>query len=230
MSDPMHIMYDLSNSAEFVVEEQVNEATGAKQKKYRIKGIFSTIGERNRNGRIYPQNIWESQIHEYQENFNNGSVNTLMEWEHPARSEVDPMLAIAKIEKLEIKGKYIIGEAVLLDNDKANQIKTLIDNGIKICVSSRGVGSVKNGIVENFKLITYDIVSSPSDFNASMNGLVENYKVEDGVLSDKSFTLDNKGEIIPVNESNVDLLFSPEEVKNTIVERFKSILSESFKN
>lgn len=225
MSKSMHIMYDLSNSAEFFVDEQINEATGDTQKKYKIRGIFSTIGEKNRNGRTYPKHLWENEVSKYQDNFKNGSINTLMEWEHPARSDVDPMQAIAKITKLEIQGKYVIGEAVLLDNEKANQLKSLIDNGIKICVSSRGVGSVNNGIVESFKLITYDVVSSPSDFNASMNGLVENYKVEDGILSDKLYTLNESGDIVVVDENNFSMAFTPEEVNNAILGKFKDLLN-----
>ena len=63
-----------------------------------------------------------------------------MEYEHPARTEVDPMEAVAKITSLRQEGNLVLGEAVLLDNPKANQIKSLIDNGIKISVSSREIG------------------------------------------------------------------------------------------
>ena len=143
----MNLIFDIDSKSELEVSEQVNEATGNTEKKYKIKGIFSTIGEKNRNGRIYPRPIWESEISNYQENFENGSINTLMEWEHPSRTNVDPMQAVAKIESLKIEGNYVIGEAVLLNNEKAQQLKSLIDNGIKISVSSRGVGNVRNGIV-----------------------------------------------------------------------------------
>ena len=80
------------------------------------------------------------------------------------------MEAVAAMRKLEIQGNYVIGEAVLLDNPKANQLKTLIDNGIKISVSSRGSGTVRDGVVNSFNLITYDLVDAPSDHNASMYG------------------------------------------------------------
>jgi hypothetical protein len=171
----MKLIYDNDASPEIIIEEEVNETTGKTSKKYKIRGVFSTIGERNRNGRIYPRSLWEGEIQKYQNNFDTGSINTLMEWEHPARTVVDPMEAVAKVTSLKIKGNHVFGEAILLDNPKSNQLKSLIDNGVKISVSSRGVGSVKNGIVENFKLVTYDIVAAPSDFNATMNGLIESY-------------------------------------------------------
>ena len=46
--------------------EVINESTGQKEKTYKIKGIFSTIGEKNRNGRVYPRNLWESEVKNYQ--------------------------------------------------------------------------------------------------------------------------------------------------------------------
>jgi hypothetical protein len=218
-----HLMYDIDATPEILVEEEINEATGLSAKKYKIKGVFSTIGEKNRNGRIYPRNLWETEVSKYQNNFDSGSINTLMEWEHPARTTVDPMEAIAKITKLSIKDKFVIGEAVLLDNAKANQIKSLIDNGVKISVSSRGVGSVKNGIVENFKLVTYDLVSTPSDYNASMNGLVESYRLNEGVIDDLSFSIDGFGNIVAGNT------FEKEDINEAFTSKFAKILEE-FKN
>lgn len=225
----LQLIYDLDAAPDFVVEEEINEATGATSKKYKIKGIFSTIGEKNRNGRIYPRQLWENEVSKYQMNFTSGSINTLMEWEHPARTSVDPMEAVAKITDLKIKGKYVMGEAVLLDNPKANQIKSLIDNGVKISVSSRGVGSVKNGIVENFKLVTYDIVASPSDYNASMNGLVESYQLNEGIIEDLTFGLDHNGNIVPLSESDPSQfseVYEQTDINTAFAEKFSKLLDE----
>ena len=192
-------MYDLE-SPNFSVEESINETTGLPTKKYKIKGIFSTIGEKNRNGRIYPKHLWEKNVREYQEVIETGSINRLGEWQHPPRSNIDPMKGVIAIDKLYIDqtGKYVMGEATLLDNEQARQLKSLIDNGIKLSVSSRSLGSVKNGIVEDFKLITYDVVDTPSDYNATMNGLVESYQLNEGILMDKEFDIvDDK--IVEVN-------------------------------
>lgn len=198
--------------------ESVNESTGQKEKTYKIRGIFSTIGEKNRNGRIYPRNLWESEVRSYQNEIASGSINTLMEYEHPPRTEVDPMKAVAKITKLEIKGNYVMGEAVILNNERANQLKSLIDNDVKLSVSSRGVGTVKDGIVETFKLITYDIVPNPSDFNATMNGVCESYKLNEGILEGKTFTTDENGNIVET--------LNKDEIRDIIFESFENMLKE----
>lgn len=221
----MKLIYDIDSQADVFVTEELNENTGQKQKTYKIKGIFSTIGTKNQNGRIYPKKLWETEVIKYQDILKSGHRNALMEWEHPPRTQVDMMEAVQRITSLEIKGDHVIGEAVLLDNVKANQIKTLIENDIKISVSSRGVGSVKNGIVENFKLVTYDIVSDPSDFNQTMNGIVESkgeqFMLSEGILQDKSFQFDDHGNIIESHDpqetvvtevDSEDILDSVEEV------------------
>lgn len=181
----MKLMYDTTDIS---FEQELAEDT---EKKYRIKGIFSSPGRQNKNGRVYPMNIWESEVQKYQEVLKSGHPNCLMELEHPPRSNVDMMEAVAKMEKLYIENGYVMGEAVLLDNPKANQLKTLIDNGIKMSVSSRGLGSVKNGLVESFKLITFDIIANlgQSDYAAEMYGIVE------GVLQNKEFLITESGEI-----------------------------------
>jgi len=223
----MKLMYDIDAQPEFIIEEVVNEATGATSKKYKIAGVFSTIGEKNRNGRVYPRDLWEGEVTKYQENFQSGSINTLMEWEHPARTNVDPMEAVAKITSLKIKDKFVMGEAVLLDNPKANQLKSLIENGVKISVSSRGVGSVKNGVVENFKLVTYDVVAAPSDYNATMNGLVESYQLNEGVIEDLTFSIDSYGNIVAMNESaSKGHLFEKEDIKKAFQTKFAQVLEE----
>lgn len=170
------------------------------EKKYKIKGIFSSPGKLNKNGRIYPMNIWEAEVEKYQDVIKSGHPNALMELEHPPRSNVDMMEAVAKMEKLWIENGFVMGEAVLLDNPKANQLKTLIDNGIKMSVSSRGLGSIKGGLVESFKLITFDIIANlgQSDYNAEM------YGIREGVLQDKEFIMTESGEIREVKIEKVE--------------------------
>lgn len=218
LTNPVNLMFDMDSSPDFLVES-LTESDVNGDKKYKIRGIFSTIGEKNRNGRVYPRHIWESEIRDYQTVIESGSINSLMEYTHPARTEVDLMEAVSKITSLKIEGNHIIGEAVLLDNPKANQIKSLIDNDIKISVSSRGVGSVKNGIVESYKLITYDIVPVPSDYNATMNGLVENHQMSEGIISDLEYVINESGEITKHQVTQ-------EELESTIIERFEDLFSK----
>ena len=155
-----------------------------------------------------------------------------MELDHPPRSNIDMMEAVAKMERLYIENGYVMGEAILLDNPKANQLKTLIDNGIKMSVSSRGVGSVKGNIVENYSLITFDIIPNlgQSDHQAEMYGIVE------GVLQDKNFLITESGDIKEVlvqaepdklnevsDESKIQLTL---EEKKIAAEKFMSKFSE----
>jgi len=182
---------------EYLVEEVVNEA-GNKEKNYYIKGRFSTIGERNRNGRLYSRELWEQNVNEYQKVIEENRNETAMELHHPPRTKVDIMEAVAKITKLYIDGKYVIGEAMILNNNKdnTNQLKALIDAGYKIDVSSRGVGKVNgSGVVESFKLITYDIVpEGASDYAASLDGVVESF--ENGILVNEEFDITESGDIV----------------------------------
>jgi len=184
----MKLYYEEENQVTF--EQELTESSSTPR--YKISGIFSTIGEKNKNGRVYPRTIWESQVKKYQDTLSKGASNSLMELNHPPRANVDMMEAVAKISKLYISDdrKYVMGEAFLLDNPKANQLKTLIDAGIKMSVSSRGVGKVSSsGLVEDFKLSTYDIIpdQGQSDYNAEMMGIVE------GVLTEKEFEILENG-------------------------------------
>ena len=163
-----------------IEEANLVEATKT-GKDYYIEGVFSTIGERNRNGRIYPKHLWESNVDSYQKHIKENSIYTLGEFQHPARAKPDPMKAVMKIEELFIEDKYVKGKAKILNNNstETNQIKALIDEGIPISVSSRGVGRLgKGNIVEQFELKTYDIVTEPSDYNANLTGIRESLEKE----------------------------------------------------
>ena len=193
----MKYLVDEALLVESAIEEEVNESSGKKEKNYYIQGVFSTPGQKNRNGRIYPMNIWEREVQKYQQIIKENSINTLGEYEHPNRTKVDPLEAVMKIIELKMDNGLVCGKAKILNNNspKTNQLKALIDEGFKIGVSSRGVGSVKGDIVENFSLLTYDIVSEPSDYNANLSGIMES-------MQDKNFLITESGEIkeVPVTQ------------------------------
>ena len=227
----MNLMFDIDSNISFEKVDELNESTGKTEKKYKIKGIFSTIGEKNRNGRIYPPEIWKTQVEEYQKEIEKGTNNCLMEFEHPARSKVDIMEAVARITKLSIDKNHVMGEAVLLDNPKANQLKSLIDNGVKLSVSSRGAGSVVDSIVRNFHLITYDIVSEPSYYNATMNGVCESYQLNEGVITGVNYELDKHGNLIEANLNESDMYTKNvqdnlADVQNHIEKKFTEFFSK----
>lgn len=199
----------LDSDAKLSKVGRIDESAGSK---YKIKGIFASIGLQNRNKRTYTREAWEEAIAEYIPHLSDGSIASLMEYHHPARATIEPIEAVGKITSLYIEGDYVMGEAVLLDNPKANQLKTLIDNGIKISVSSRALGLVKNGFVNKFKLITFDVVPDPSDYNATMNGICENYQLNEGVVIDRDFYITENGEIMEKTIDNDQLL------ENVVVE------------
>jgi len=194
------------------VEEELNESSGITERNYYLSGIFSTPEKKNRNGRVYPRHIWEREVSNYQKEIKNKTVNTLGEWQHPPRSTVDPMKAVMRITELKIKSDgNVWGKCKILNNNspETNAIKGLIKEGIKIGISTRGVGKVSStGVVETYKMITADLVDMPSDYNASLDGIVEGVEFINGVAQDKEYTIDEAtgcvGEacnILNINES-----------------------------
>ena len=224
----MKYLVDEALLVESAIEEEVNESSGKKEKNYYIQGVFSTPGQKNRNGRIYPMNIWEREVQKYQQIIKENSINTLGEYEHPNRTKVDPLEAVMKIIELKMDNGLVCGKAKILNNNspKTNQLKALIDEGFKIGVSSRGVGSVKGDIVENFSLLTYDIVSEPSDYNANLSGIMES-------MQDKNFLITESGEIKEVQviqeiEAKVELTLEEKKIAaETFMSKFSEILGKS---
>ena len=177
------------------VENIMNESDSSIKKVYTLEGIFSTPNLRNRNGRIYSTELWEKNVLNYQKEIENNTINTFGEWEHPPRTSIDKSKAVIKINELKMVNGVVVGKATVVDNDNnpyVKRIKKAIDLGEKIGVSSRGVGSVsESGIVEEFHLITYDVVELPSDYNAMLNGVYENFIVNKGIVEGKIVTIEN---------------------------------------
>ena len=167
--------YELETS----IETDINESTGVSTKNYYIHGTFSTPDKKNRNGRTYSTKLWENAIQGWKDKVKSDNKYRLGEMEHPTRVDPDPMKAVIKITSLKLDEGVVKGRAKILNNNSevTNQMKALIDEGIKIGVSSRGTGRMKGSIVEEFNLSTYDVVQSPSDYNAMLSGIVESTEV-----------------------------------------------------
>ena len=174
-------------------EFQLVEGIQDEEKFFYIRGKFATIEQINNNKRIYPRALWEREVAKYQTQIENGTINTLMEWEHPkGRLTVDPKNAVAKITKLWIEGDYVMGEAVIFDTPQAETIKSMIRHGVKISVSSRASGNVgADRVVKEFNLITFDIVTNPSDQSATMSGVFESDENADLVEDEAIHTTEN---------------------------------------
>lgn len=168
--------YILNETADVSNLSYLVEGKEDRQKIYRIKGIFMEADVRNRNSRIYPKKILEREVLNYYNEFviTKRAISRL---DHPKN---DSTLLLSEachiIEDLKMDGNIVMGSAKILDTPQGRIAKVLIDEGIQLAVSSRGLGSLSpDGIVgENFKLIGVDLVSSPSCQISFVESVMEN--------------------------------------------------------
>ena len=145
--------------------EVINEGTEGNTR-LRLRGKFQQCDEQNNNGRIHPRKILEAQVQAIQEKIGDRSLVGALD--HPANDAIHLSQASHLITGLSIgKDGAVIGECEILSTPNGKIVEALINDGVKIGISSRGVGSVTEGIKgkivnEDFKLITFDLVSDPS--------------------------------------------------------------------
>lgn len=143
-----------------------------------IEGVFLQAEICNRNGRMYPMRTMEREVQKYNENFVK-SGRALGELGHPDGPTINLDRASHLITSLRREGNNFIGKARLLETPMGKIAKQLLDEGVKLGVSSRGLGSIKeeNGVKivgEDFMLATAaDIVADPSAPDAFVNGIME---------------------------------------------------------
>lgn len=157
--------------------EILEEATG-KSKGYYLSGIFMQTESVNKNGRIYPKHILEKELQRYEKIIKESKAGVLGELGHPDTPSINLHLASHKITDLRFEGNNIVGKAKLLDTPNGKIAKNLIDEGIVLGMSSRGLGSIKqtnegNIVQDDFRLATVDIVAEPSAHSAWVNGIIE---------------------------------------------------------
>ena len=169
----MKLISEEIQNAEMLVEE-----TNGK-KNYKIKGVFLQSDIKNRNGRIYENDILQKEVKRYNQEFIN-KKRAFGELGHPDGPTVNLERVSHMITKLEPEGKNFIGEAKIMDTPYGKIVKGLIDEGAQLGVSSRGMGSLvqKNGanyVGKDFYLATAaDIVADPSAPDAFVEGIMEN--------------------------------------------------------
>jgi len=161
--------------------EEVQYITEAKEgggKNYKIKGIFLQADIKNRNGRIYPMEVLEKEVTRYNKKFIN-EKRAYGELGHPEGPTVNLERVSHMVTELYPDGKNFIGEAKIMETPMGKIVKSLMDEGGKLGVSSRGMGSLnqKNGVNyvrDDFYLATAaDIVADPSAPNAFVEGIME---------------------------------------------------------
>ena len=169
----MKLISEEIQDAQYLVEE-----TNGK-KSYKIKGVFLQSDIKNRNGRIYENDILTKEVDRYSKEFID-KKRAFGELGHPDGPTVNLERVSHMITSLKPEGKNFIGEAKIMDTPYGKIVKGLIDEGAQLGVSSRGMGSLvtKNGanyVGKDFYLATAaDIVADPSAPDAFVEGIMEN--------------------------------------------------------
>ena len=159
------------------IETVITEAANGKPKSFAIEGVFAQAESKNRNGRIYPKSIMEGAVDKYvtEQVAQKRSVGEL---NHPDGPTVNLDKVSHLITALEWKGNDVIGKAQILDTPMGQIVKGLLEGGVQLGVSTRGMGSLekKDGamvVKDDFILSTVDIVQDPSAPDAFVNGIME---------------------------------------------------------
>ena len=167
------ISEEFISDVEYITEEKENG-----KKEYKIKGIFMQADIKNKNGRVYPMEILDKEVTRYNKEFINEN-RAYGELGHPEGPTINLERASHMITALYPDGNNFIGEAKILSTPMGNIVKTLMDEGAKLGVSSRGMGSLeekggKSYVRSDFYLATAaDIVSDPSAPSAFVEGIME---------------------------------------------------------
>jgi len=179
----MLLITEVNDNVNLVTEEVNGE------KQYHIDGIFMQAEQKNRNGRVYPHKTLMKEVQRY----NNEYVKTnraMGELGHPDGPQLNLERVSHLIKELRVDGNDIYGRAKILDTPYGKIVKDLVKEGVKIGVSSRGMGSLKqvngiNEVQEDFNLAAVDIVADPSAPDAFVEGIMEGkeWVWENGILT-----------------------------------------------
>ena len=162
-----------SDDVEYITEEQENG-----KKAFKLKGVFMQAEIKNRNGRVYPMEVLEKEVERYNKEFIEQN-RAYGELGHPDGPTVNLDKVSHMVTSLKPDGKNFIGEAKVMGTPMGEIVKNIMDDGGKLAVSSRGMGSLtkKNGanyVNDDFYLATAaDIVADPSAPNAFVEGIME---------------------------------------------------------
>ena len=171
--DTVKLISEAVEEVEYITEEKENGG-----KNYKIRGIFMQADIKNRNGRVYPMEVLDEEVRKYNKNFIEQN-RAFGELGHPDGPTVNLERVSHMITSLKPDGKNFIGEAKIMDTPMGKIVKNLMDEGAKLGVSSRGMGSLKqkggaNVVSDDFYLATAaDIVADPSAPNAFVEGIME---------------------------------------------------------
>jgi len=161
-----------------ITRKQVNEAIKENDGKLVVRGVLQRAEAKNQNGRVYPSKILQREAKNYNENFIK-QKRALGELDHPDSSVVNLANVSHNITEMHFEGDNLIGTVEILTTPSGNILRELFKNGIKLGISSRGLGSVETvtegpddqpvqKVGQDFELIAFDFVSNPSTHGAFM--------------------------------------------------------------
>ena len=191
------------------IQYDLEEAEG-QPKKYFLEGIFMQADQKNRNGRLYPKSILAKEVKRYSEKYIK-SNRAFGELGHPDGPTVYLDRVSHMITDLKEDGSNFVGRAKVMDTPYGKIVKNLIDEGAKLGVSSRGMGSLKPDknaqvVQSDFYLATAaDIVADPSAPDAFVEGIMEGKEWiwDNGLIREKDIS-EYKREIVKAPRKNLE--------------------------
>ena len=167
----MRLITEHFDNLEYITEDKDGE------KNTFLQGVFMQAEQKNRNGRIYPKETLFKAVEKYiNEQVKTGRA--VGELDHPAGPQINLDKVSHKITRLEFDGDNVVGKAQVLETPMGKIVEGLIKGGVKLGVSSRGMGTVENRkgatyVNDDYMLSTVDIVQDPSAQGAFIDGIME---------------------------------------------------------
>ena len=131
-----------------------------------VEGILTTVNQENGNSRVHPKELWVREMKKYAQVIKENRA--LGELDHPESSIINLQNVSHNVKSAQWEGDNVMGKIEILPTPSGNILKALIENGITVGVSSRGMGSVKQigetlEVQDDFELLCWDFVSTPSN-------------------------------------------------------------------
>ena len=161
-----------------VKPEQITESMNENNGKLIVRGVLQRAEAKNQNGRVYPRDILHREAKKYTKEFIN-QRRAMGELDHPESSVVNLQNVSHNVKEMHWEGDNLLGTVEVLSTPSGNILKELFKSGIKLGISSRGMGSVETvneddgdqvtQVQPDFELIAFDFVSNPSTHGAFMH-------------------------------------------------------------
>jgi len=158
--------------------QQINESISTNDGRLIVKGVLQRAESQNQNGRVYPKDLLMREAKKYTQNFIN-EKRALGELDHPDSSVVNLQNTSHNVTEMHFNGDDLVGTVEVLGTPSGNILKELFKSGIKLGISSRGLGSVESindgsqQVQPDFELIAFDFVSNPSTHGAFLSPVNE---------------------------------------------------------